>query len=278
MKTISVVLVLGVLGGFAAAAILYNSRGTLPAPAASSAAPAQSDSTDSLENRIRALESALSEERDARQLLEDDLQTVYAELDRLEGNRPDAAGSRRGTDNQARAVYPPTARVAMGSTPEERAQALVKGGFSQDRADWIVKRESELQMQAMQAVFEARRSGEPFDRSDLAMNPDAALRAEIGDNEYERYLQATGRPTSVGVSSVLESSPAQRAGLQPGDQITAYDGQRIFNYWELNQQTMTGDPGSSVVVDIVRDGAPMQVVLQRGPLGISVGRRWAPRQ
>ena len=278
MKTISVVLVLGVLGGIAAAAILYNSRESVPARVAGAAAPAQSDSTDSLENRIRALESALSEERDARQLLEDDLQNVYAELDRLEGNRPDAAGSRRGPDNQARAVYPPTARVSMGSSPEERAKALVKGGFSQDRADWIVKRESELQMQAMQAVFEARRSGEPFDRSDPAMNPDAALRAEIGDNEYEKYLQATGRPTSVGVSSVLESSPAQRAGLQPGDQITAYDGQRIFNYWELNQQTMTGDPGTSVVVDIVRDGAPMQVVLPRGPLGISVGRRWGPRQ
>jgi hypothetical protein len=43
---------------------------------------------------------------------------------------------------------------------------------------------------------------------------------------------------------------------------------------DLTRQTMEGAPGQQVVVDIVRDGQPMQVVIPRGPLGISGGRRY----
>jgi PDZ domain len=279
MKTITVVLGLGLLGGFAAGAILYGHKGPNAAaiPSAGSA-PGSFDPTDPLEGRVRALETALGEERDARQLLEDELQSVYAELDRLEAGATGGAPSTNGEDASASAASGRVTRFGSSRSPADRAKGLVDGGFSQDRADWIVKRESELQMQAMQAIFEARRNSEPFDPSAPGMNPQSTLRAEIGDDEYEKYLQATGRPTAVDVGTVLESSPAQRAGLQAGDQITAYDGKRVFNYWDLNQQTLEGAPGSSVVVDIVRDGVPMQVVLPRGAIGISMNRRWGPRQ
>ena len=114
-----------------------------------------------------------------------------------------------------------------------------------------------------------------MDRFDPALNPNQALRDEIGDAEYEQYLEATGRPTTVAVNRVLESSPGAVAGLQSGDQILSYDGQRVFNTFELNQQTMQGEPGASVVVDILRDDVPMQVVMPRGPIGIYTfeGRR-----
>ena len=62
------------------------------------------------------------------------------------------------------------------------------------------------------------------------------------------------------------------AGLQPGDQIVSYDGARVFNYGDLNDQLLQGEPGESVIVDILRDGAPMQVVMPRGPIGITAGR------
>ena len=278
MKTTIAVLGLGVLGGFAAGAMLYANRSPGPseAPQRGSAA-ARIAPTRPLEDRVRALETALGEERDARQLLEDDLKSVYAELDRLEAGEARQARPPRDEDSAAPPVSGRAGRFGSSASPADRAKALVDGGFSQERADWIVKRESELQMQAMQAVFEARRNGEPFDPSAPGMNPQATLRAEIGDDEYENYLQATGRPTSVDVGTVLESSPAQRAGLQAGDKITGYDGKRVFNYWDLNEATLQGDAGSSVVVDIERDGVPMQVVMPRGPIGISMGRRWGPR-
>jgi S1-C subfamily serine protease len=100
------------------------------------------------------------------------------------------------------------------------------------------------------------------------------LRAEIGDAEYEQYRLASGMPTVVEVSGILESSPAQQAGLQAGDEIVAYNGTRVFDIGELNRFTMGSEPGGTVVVDIVRDGVPMQVVLPSGPIGVTIsGRR-----
>ena len=58
---------------------------------------------------------------------------------------------------------------------------------------------------------------------------------------------------------------------QPGDQIVSYDGERVFSTSDLMQRTMA--PGSGdVVVDVVRDGVQMQVVLPRGPIGVESGR------
>ena len=116
------------------------------------------------------------------------------------------------------------------------------------------------------------RSGERPENFELIRDPSQALRAEIGDAEYEQYLESYGYPTSVSIGSVLESSPGQRAGLQPGDQIVAYGGERVFNYGDLSQRTMAAEPGQPVVVDVVRDGVPMQVVIEGGPIGISNDR------
>jgi len=68
---------------------------------------------------------------------------------------------------------------------------------------------------------------------------------------------------------VLDSSPAQSAGLRPGDQITNYGGARVYNMYELTQEIMQGPPVDQVVVDFLRDGVPMQAVLPRGPVGIT---------
>jgi hypothetical protein len=35
---------------------------------------------------------------------------------------------------------------------------------------------------------------------------------------------------------------------------------------------MGGDGEGTVVVDVLRDGAPMQIVLPRGPIGVEIGR------
>jgi S1-C subfamily serine protease len=75
----------------------------------------------------------------------------------------------------------------------------------------------------------------------------------------------------VNVRNVLSSSAAERAGIEPGDQIVAYSGQRIFEVGELNQVLLQGEAGETVLVDIIRDGQPMQVAIERGPLGISSG-------
>lgn len=271
MKNLSVIVALLLFAGLAAGTWMMRTGEPEVAPAA-----AHFDASADTEDRLLALERAVAEERNARQLLEEELQVLYAELERLsEPGEPETA-------QVAAAVAlneVSERRIRRSrSDPEIRREILIEGGFSPDRAEWLAMRESELQMAAMQARFDARRSGEPLDPLNPSLNPDAALRAEIGDTEYEQYLDANGRPTSVQVGAVLESSPGQRAGLQSGDEILRYDGQRIFNTYELTQRTMLGEPGESVIIDVSRDGVLMQVVVPRGPIGVTTGRGFRSRR
>jgi hypothetical protein len=268
MNSKVIVIAISLVAVIAAAAVVFSVREPLPNDSATAIPSTYFDQSAATEERIFALEAAVAEERNARLLLEEELQAIYYELDELRSG-PDEATEERDaiTELQREAMRERADRFRAGDTTQGRADMLIKAGFGPDRAEWIVRRESELQMDSMQAMFDARQSGERPDRSRL--DPDSALRAELGDAEYEQYLEANGRSTSVAVGSVLESSPGQRAGLQSGDQIVGYNGQRIFSYGELSNQTMSATPGQSVVVDIVRDGIPMQVVVDAGPIGIS---------
>ena len=257
--------------GFAAAGWIDREPPATGA-AAPMAEPLVFDHSLPLEVRIRALEQAVSDERYARQLLQEE---VLFLTDRLE----DVAAGGSGLPEQgipAEAV----ARSEEGSPDrrsgrsEDRAGQLQQAGFSPGEAEWIARRESELTMAALQARFDAGRSGDAEAWWQSRGEIGETLRAELGEAGYERYLEANGRSTSVIVGSVIESSPAERAGLMPGDRITRYGGERIFSMTDLTRQAMEGAPGQQVVVDIVRDGMPMQVVIPRGPLGISAGRRF----
>ena len=271
MKVISLGLGILLAAGLAVAAYMLSASPPAQVEAPGVDPAIYFDQTADVEQRILALEAAVAEERNARQLLEEELSALYAEIDALgEADReqdlpvePDAAELQR----RARAAL--VQRSRMDDSTEGRLRRLTEAGFAPDRADWIIKREAELQLAAMQATFEARRAREPLDFLDPRVNPDAALRAEIGDAEYEQYLTADGRSTTVSVGMVIDSSPGQIAGLRPGDEIVRYNGQRVFNTMELNLQTMQGEPGESVVVDVLRDGVPVQFVLPRGPIGIT---------
>lgn len=249
-----------------AAAIVLNTT----TPGTHATVPAAIDDRHG-DERIAALETAIAAEREARQLLEEQLFMLYADLERLEASRDTAVVNR-----DAGSGASPEAGDDMQRTRAERAAGnvadrLLDAGFTPQRVDWIMQREEELRFAAMQARFAARNSDAPADPFDPGLNPDAMLRAELGDAEYEKYLLARGRSTSVAVSHVLASSPAARVGLQAGDQIVSYNGQRVFSTSDLMRQTMQGGDGN-VVVDVLRDGAELQVVLPRGPIGVETGR------
>jgi membrane-associated protease RseP (regulator of RpoE activity) len=258
------------LAGLVGAASMFMGR--QPDPTIGAEVDQYFDQSAAVEERVRALEAAVAQERNARQLLEEEMQILYAQIESL-GEQREEQGEQQPTDAIAMRGFSDEMRQQRDAQLSQgRSTRLVDAGFSSDRAEWILKRESELQMEAMQARFDARRSGEPADPFDPAMNPAAALRAEIGDLEYEQYLRADNRPTAVAVGTVFESSPGQAAGLQRGDNITAYGGVRVFDAADLNREIMAGQAGESVVVEITREGMPMQVVLPRGPIGVSTGR------
>ena len=273
MKTIVIVIVFTAGCAFAVAGwyFLTPYGGEVLTPADS---PSGFDNTQSVETRIAALEQAVSDERQARQLLQEEVFYLTSELEiladlqippRADASPVESQGDESG-DSRREAIRRRNSR-------EGRVERLVAAGFLPSQADWILQREQELQMQSLQERFDAERSGEPIDWVANRNQSGDALREELGEADYERYLEANNRSTNVSVSSVIESSPAQVAGLQPGDEIFRYDGQRVFSMTDLTRQTMVGEPGQNVAVDVMRNGNLVQVVMPRGPVGITGGRR-----
>ena len=229
----------------------------------------------SLDERLQDLEQALAEERAARIALEDTLAMLFEELDRLEGTgeraaarlqiaaeneREARAAERRGRRNEA---------DWMRSYQERRVTTLVEGGFSDEEARRALQLESEASFKAMQRAWEAQRNGESVDVRGIMNSPQSILRAEMGDDAYARYLEAQGQPTAIRITQVLGGSPGNSAGLQAGDELVSYNGERVFNVMELRNGTMQGQPGEDVVIEIERDGVRMQLTLPRGPIGIT---------
>lgn len=272
MKKSAAVIGATLAAGIAVAAVIIGMPDSAVAPEEKSA-PGFDDRAG-IEERVKALEAAVDAEREARQLLEDELLVLYEVIEGLDPGLDSGrtAVSESGVAENSDVDERRSSANTRRNDPSRRLTALTEAGFSVDRADWILKRESQLRMEAMQARYDAMRSGESASLFAGPASPDSLLRDEIGDAEYEMYLTANNRPTSVNVGRVLESSPALSAGLQPGDRITHYDGERVFSTFDLTQQSLQGEVGESVVVNIVRGGAPMQVVLPRGPLGISTSR------
>jgi hypothetical protein len=267
------------LGAGLAVALWMQSDTDLPAVARVAPATGGTSAGDSSRGdaRLKGLEAALNAEVEQRAALEARVTELSDELATLR-TRPAAASAgapaERNANPQSGAEpgAPPFARGGPFRRDAQGSQvdALVAAGFAPDRAAWIDHRTSELRMQALQAQYDAQRQGKPFDPGQ-GFNGDGALRSELGDNDYERYLKAVGRPTSVGVQGVLASSPGERAGLKPGDEVVAYDGKRVFDLRELNTLTFEGTAGESVTVSLRRDGQTVHLTLPRGPIGIVGG-------
>jgi membrane-associated protease RseP (regulator of RpoE activity) len=266
----------GLAAGFALAA--WFATGTEPGPADPSFAGATETITPAApavdSERVTKLEQALAAETSARAALANKVEALTERLQTLAANAPKTPSSDDSAAPAGAGAPPPFARFRGFGGDSEEAQrreqeALAAAGFPPDRAEWIAKRESELRMQALQARYDAARQGKPFDPA--TAGTESTLRTELGDADYERYLQALNRPTTVAVRDVLASSPAEQAGLKPGDQVVSYDGQRVFDMRDLNALTLKGNAGEPVVVDVQREGQSVQLVLPRGPVGILGG-------
>jgi len=225
-------------------------------------APGSAD--HSLERRVADLERALEVEREARQLLED-------ELFRLVGSVPLDPASNADEPRSSRSRRTRETGSDVDLARARRTERLVATGIEPARAEWMLRRESELQYEELQRRYEAGRNGTIDDYYSASYDYTARVREEFGDDDYERYLRASGRGGNVVISAVLEASPAQAAGRKPGDRITRYDGKRVFTMYDITREIMNGAAGESVVLEFERNGQPMQVVVPRGPVGISGG-------
>ncbi len=160
------------------------------------------------------------------------------------------------------------------ATAEDRRSVLTDAGVAEDQAADILWRDAQNELDRLELRDLAIREGwfqSDRYRQELARlrreKPD--LRAEIGDDAFDRYLFGAGEDNRVRISSVIAGSSAETAGLNPGDLIERYDGNRVFGFTELREATTGGDRGELVPVEIRRaDGRRDQIWLPRGPLGV----------
>lgn len=217
----------------------------------------------------------MAEEREARLVLEEQLQILIDAMERIDSTGQRALVDQRALAQERRAERRTGERAPrdfvalMRGFEERRLNTLIDGGFSEDEARRVLQKESAAQYQAMQAAHDAQRRGEATDPFYAGSTSQSLLRSELGDSEYERYLAAQGQPTAIQVTQVLSSSPGSQAGLQPGDQIVSYNGERVFGVSDLRALTLQGTAGEDVIIEIEREGVRMQLNLPRGPVGIS---------
>jgi len=99
---------------------------------------------------------------------------------------------------------------------------------------------------------------------------------EFEDSSRGRYsgigIDVQGRDGLINVRAIIDGSPADRAGLNPGDVITAIDGNPIEGR-ALQEaiDDLAGEPGTEVSIDVrTSDGQQRSLTLQREYLQIPV--------
>ena len=68
--------------------------------------------------------------------------------------------------------------------------------------------------------------------------------------------------SGVAVTEVFPKTPAAKSGLQSGDVIVSFDGQPVKEPQELQLAVESSELGKSLVIDIIRDGKPMQLTFK----------------
>lgn len=216
----------------------------------------------------------------------DRLQTLQNQYDRL-SRRIDrleiridavAVAIKPEPDEHTAALSPPSAAglasAATMRTPT--ADSLIRAGIAVERASDIVRRKNEIELKKLELRDRATREHylgtSRYNREfgELTAN-DVTLREELGDDDYDRYLYATGQNNRVRVASVMIGSQAEFAGIQGGDIILSYDDRNLFEWSELQQATTQGERGEYANVNVLRGDQLLNLWVPRGPLGVRLG-------
>lgn len=96
------------------------------------------------------------------------------------------------------------------------------------------------------------------------------LRHQLGPDDYDVLLYATGEPNRVVLQQVLAGSSAEDAGLEPEDVVVRYGTREIFHPSDLVEATTAGQIGESVELTVIRGAERHHFRIRRGPLGATV--------
>ena len=240
-----------------------------------------SESSDSnlqnINQTLNQLQDRLLQEIEQRKILENKIALLEKRVNAK--NSPDGKASADDPDSTISSV---SANPHQSGLPERNMggndqwfneQAMLDAGVDPTKVNFIKESFEQAEMDKLYLRDQAKREGwinskRYTDAAKEIADRTKGLRDQLNETEYDAYLYAAGRSNRVIVSSLLSTSPASNAGIQPGDTILKYDNKRVYNWSDLTNATSEGSANDTVTVTIERNGQLQQVYLPRGPLGI----------
>lgn len=234
-----------------------------------------------LQRQVSQLEEELAANTETLESLQQQLDAALPSDD--SGLAEGLTGSASSAADQAhQAAFGESARGSFdfgrrNRTAQQRVASLQQAGVDETRATELVQRIDQNQLAELDLRDEAARGGwldsEEFDeRLDELQDNAPDLRTELGDEAYDRYLFANGTPNRVVISTVIDGSVANAAGIEVRDTVISYAGQRLFTVQELQDETRAGVRGESVPVLLRRGNDTINLAVTRGPLGVTLTR------
>ena len=162
-------------------------------------------------------------------------------------------------------------------TPLSMQDGLIAAGLDQYTAENIARAMSDIELRRLDLRDQARRQGQSDSEqlhqqlTDLK-NEEVDLQVAVGEDIYDRYLFHTGKPNRLEVKSVILGSTAEQIGLESGDRLLSYEGDRVYSWGDLWSATSGGERGESVTMTVQRGENQLSFSLPRGPLGVRLDR------
>ena len=216
------------------------------------------------------LEAALDAERERGRELAAQLAWLQGQLARF---GEEAAGS------AAEAPTPAESAIAEAESPGRDAQEpwfdeqeLLDRGLPEGDVARLRRVFDAQEMKRIELQHQAEREGwlnKKRFRNEM-VKFQLGMRGEMGDENYDLMLYATGKKNRVVMSEILPGSPAESQGFEAGDVVVSYAGRRIFHGGELRRATTEGERGDWVGVDVMRGGDLVRLRAQRGALGVKL--------
>ena len=153
---------------------------------------------------------------------------------------------------------------------------LLKASVTETIAEDTINRMSQHEFLLLELHNQAKREGRLnssryFKERRKLLDTAPSLRNAIGNDAYDRYLYETSQNNRVIVKTVMKGSPAEQLGVLNGDIILSYANEKVLTWQDLRELTAEGIVGEYVDLNILRDGQLQNILIPRGPLGVTLG-------
>ena len=179
---------------------------------------------------------------------------------------------------QQQADKPISTDTPSKTIPTEKLTAgnLIKAGVTETIAEDTINRMSQHEFLLLELHNQAKREGRLnssryFKERRELMGTAPSLRKAIGNDAYDRYLYETSQNNRVIVKTIMKGSPAEQLGVLNGDIILSYSNEKVLTWRDLRELTAEGIVGEYVNLNIIRDEQLQNILIPRGPLGVTLG-------